>query len=439
VTPFVRSFRRKPGLPRRRPSWADQTTVEGGNSGHRQEGGLTRTAQTIDLAHAASTPWDAIVVGAGPAGALSACLLARAALNVLLVERKPFPRRKVCGGCLNAHALAALARAGLDDRVRALGAKPVRALRLHQRARVATIDLPPGLAVSRRALDAELVSAAIEAGSAFLPETAALLVSEGEVPWRAGWRRVALHHQREHGVFAAARAVLVADGLAHSSLRECASLHGRVSASARIGVGGETEPGTIETRPGSITMAVGRHGYVGVVEIEGGRVNVAAAVDPAFLRGHGTTSLAIGAILAEAGVAAGTGLGTIDWMGTIPLTRHLPHPAARGLFVLGDAAGYVEPFTGEGMAWAFAGAEAVVPLVKRAQASHDDGLEQDWTRAYARGIGREQRWCRVVARVLRMPAVVTPLVRILRHHPGLASPVLAHLAPRNASTHGRNA
>jgi flavin-dependent dehydrogenase len=233
--------------------------------------------------------------------------------------------------------------------------------------------------------------------------------------------------------------VLVADGLAHSSLRECDSFHSRVWASARIGVGGVAGPGTIELQPGSITMAVGRHGYVGAVEIEDGRVNVAAAIDPGFLKTFAATAPAIGAILAEAGVKAGPGLDTIDWMGTIPLTRHVPRPAARGVFLLGDAAGYVEPFTGEGMAWAFAGAEAVVPIVKRAVASHDARLEQDWIRVHARGIGREQRWCRVVARVLRMPALLTPCVLLLRQHPALARPLVAHLTPRTPSADGRTA
>jgi flavin-dependent dehydrogenase len=396
---------------------------------------MTGTAPTVDLAHAASTAWDAIVVGAGPAGALSACLLARAGLRVLLVERKPFPRPKVCGGCLNAHALATLARAGLDTRVRALGAAPVSALRLHQRGRVATIDLAPGLAVSRRSLDNELASAAIEAGSAFLPETAAL----GDLPWREGWRRVSLQRRREPGVFAAARAVLVADGLAHSSLRECPSFHGRVSASARIGVGGVADPGAVPLARGSITMAVGRHGYVGAVEVEDGRVNIAAAVDPGFLKAFPATFRAIGAILAEAGVKAGPGLDEIDWLGTIPLTRRLPHPAARGVCVLGDAAGYVEPFTGEGMAWAFAGAEAAVPIVMREMASRGGCLEHDWTRAYARGIGREQRWCRVVAHILRRPVLVTPLVLMLRRYPALAQPLVAHLTPRTPSVGGRTA
>ena len=386
-----------------------------------------------------SEPWDAIVIGAGPAGALSARLLAREGLRVLLVERKRLPRPKVCGGCLNAQALAALARAGLDDRVRALGAARVHTLRLHQRARTATIGLPPGLAVSRHALDAALASAAVDAGCDVLTETAALVVPDGDVPRHAEWRRVSLLPRHGQSVMASARAIVVADGLSHSSLRECPSFHSRVSSAARVGLGGEAGPGAIALEPASITMAVGRHGYVGAVEVEGGRVNIAAAVDPAFLQAAGSASSAVQAILAEAGVRASTSLDGLDWTGTIPLTRRLLRPAARGVFVVGDAAGYVEPFTGEGMAWAFAGAEAVVPFVKRAMVSHDPGLEDEWVRAHARGIGREQRWCRIVARVLRTPALVTPMVMLLRRQPGLARPVLAHLAPRPTSAHGRTA
>jgi flavin-dependent dehydrogenase len=123
-------------------------------------------------------------------------------------------------------------------------------------------------------------------------------------------------------------------------------------------------------------------------------------------------------------------LEAIDWIGTLPLTRWLVRPAARGVFVLGDAAGYVEPFTGEGMAWAFAGAEAVVPFVKRAGGPPGAAVEREWARALADTIGREQRWCRFIARGLRRPALVTSLVALLGRHPGLATPVLAHFSPR---------
>src|SRR3954467_7857868 len=57
---------------------------------------------------AARTTWDAIVIGAGPAGALAARQLARAGLQTLLIDAKHFPREKVCGGYLNSRAMNTL-------------------------------------------------------------------------------------------------------------------------------------------------------------------------------------------------------------------------------------------------------------------------------------------------------------------------------------------
>lgn len=388
---------------------------------------------------AAGGSWDAIVIGAGPAGALSATLLARQGLSVLLVERRVLPRRKVCGGCLNARALASLERAGLGQRVRALGATQVHTLRLHHRRRSAALELPPGLAVSRYALDEALAEAAVEAGCTLLTATTALVTPEGGAPPGDRSRCVRLHHSNEGLVTARAGAVVVADGLGHSSLRECPSFASRGPASSRIGIGGDAGPGIIDIESGVVTMAVASHGYAGAVEVEGGRVNIAAAVDPPFLKASGGPAGAVQSMLRDAGVRVNGSLDSIDWIGTPPLTRRIARPAARGVFVLGDAAGYVEPFTGEGMAWAFAGAEAVVSFVKRACGQPGAPLDREWARALANTVGRDQRWCRLMASCLRQPALVAMLVTLLERHPGLAAPVLAHFSPGIQPTPERTA
>jgi flavin-dependent dehydrogenase len=109
--------------------------------------------------------WQAVVVGAGPAGALAALQLARQGVRVLLVEKRAFPRWKVCGCCLNAQAQAVLAAAGAGGLVDSQGGVPLRRLQLGHRGKRATLALPDGRALSRERFDQALVQAAIDAGT----------------------------------------------------------------------------------------------------------------------------------------------------------------------------------------------------------------------------------------------------------------------------------
>ena len=74
--------------------------------------------------------WDVIVIGAGVAGGLAAFDCANRGLRVLLVEKRSFPRWKVCGCCFNANALAALTATGLPNFFDDQGAVPLDQLRL---------------------------------------------------------------------------------------------------------------------------------------------------------------------------------------------------------------------------------------------------------------------------------------------------------------------
>jgi len=123
----------------------------------------------------------------------------------------------------------------------------------------------------------------------------------------------------------------------------------------------------------------------------------------------------------------------------MPLTRRLSDPAARGIFVVGDAAGYVEPFTGEGMAWAFAGAWSVAPLAAQAARSPDAGAEQEWVRRRSRTIGRDQRRCRLLASGLRRPALVATSLALVSRYPGVAASVVARFSPRRPPARERTA
>jgi flavin-dependent dehydrogenase len=106
----------------------------------------------------------ALIVGGGPAGAAAAIALARAGAAPCLIERTPGPHDVVCGGFLGWDALALLDRLGLDPL--ALGARPIRTLRLVSRERSVEVRLPRVAAgLSRRRLDEALLALAGKSGA----------------------------------------------------------------------------------------------------------------------------------------------------------------------------------------------------------------------------------------------------------------------------------
>ncbi|HEY2147947.1 MAG TPA: FAD-dependent monooxygenase, partial [Pirellulales bacterium] len=132
--------------------------------------------RTDRLESAAAIGWDAIVVGAGPAGSIAARQIARAGKSVLLVDKATFPRSKVCGSCLNATGAALLERIGLGHLLGDLGAEPLDEIALAAAGRSVCLGIPRGGAVvSRAALDAALVSEAVTAGAMFHGATRARL------------------------------------------------------------------------------------------------------------------------------------------------------------------------------------------------------------------------------------------------------------------------
>src|SRR6187401_262623 len=108
--------------------------------------------------------FDAIVMGAGPAGATAALLLARAGWTVAIVEKTAFPRRKVCGEFISAPALALLGRLGVAESVIASAGPEVREVGVYAGEHVvaggmpgAEGGVPYGRALGRDCLDALLL------------------------------------------------------------------------------------------------------------------------------------------------------------------------------------------------------------------------------------------------------------------------------------------
>jgi flavin-dependent dehydrogenase len=367
--------------------------------------GLERSVSD-DLGHLGERVWDAVVVGAGPGGSLAARELARRGRSVLLVEKSVFPRWKVCGACLGGAGVRTLERAGLGGLLTSIGARPVARTRLVWRGRSIVVPMRGMVAVSRGALDTALARSAEEAGAVF--------VSGARATWdEAGSVSV-------DGVMVPTRSVVIAGGL--RAAEPDGTRGAWVDPGSWIGIGAAgaaVDAGAFGAD--ELTMIVGARGYVGRIVTEDGMANWAAAVDPAFLRSCGSPADAVRVICDEAGVDARPP--AAGWVGTPSLTRRTPAQWG-AVYRVGDAAGYVEPITGEGMSWALMGAAALAPVLDEALAAGHTGA---WARLHTRMFRSRRVRCRAVARGLRSPAAMRAAFAVLGARPGAGSALVGRM------------
>lgn len=362
--------------------------------------------------------WDVIVVGAGPAGGMAALVSARQGLSTLLVDRSRFPRDKVCGGCLNGAALAELTAVGLGKLPSSLHGPQLRHFHLGAMGAEVQLDLPAGVYVSRTQFDAALIREAMAAGVEFMPSTQAT-----DAGLRPDCRRVSLRSQNKT-VLVEACGIVAADGLAGGYSGSLAELSIKQLGATYIGLAAETliDPG-YET--GTIHMACHPFGYAGLVSHENGQFHIAAAVSTRWLKTYRSPGTAIAEILESNRWPIPQGLANSRFHGTPRLRSSRRPVAAARVFLVGDAAGYVEPFTGEGMAWALAGGRAAALRLPAAIAGTQHGKAAlDWDQTYRELIGTRQRWCKWSTDLLRHPTWTRMGVRLLGITPHLASPMI---------------
>jgi menaquinone-9 beta-reductase len=142
--------------------------------------------------------FDAVVVGAGPAGSSAAIWLALAGWRVALVEKQRFPRRKVCGECIAASNLPLLHALGVGAAFEAAAGPELRQVRLLHQGRDAVADLPAaphplhrwGRALGRETLDILLLEQAQAAGAAVLQPWSVQAITGAPGAWRCEVRSV---------------------------------------------------------------------------------------------------------------------------------------------------------------------------------------------------------------------------------------------------------
>lgn len=367
---------------------------------------------TLSFKDAQHADWDVVIVGAGPAGSMAARSTAKSGLRVLLVDREQFPRPKVCGCCMNDAALGLL-----EQNERALIESKGVSLRsyvLASRGQVAHVPLSRGIAISRDLLDSHLIQSAIQSGAHFLDSTRGTLVSN------SASSRLDLKRRHELGKVNGKIAVL-ATGLGGKQI-DADDVRTWKSRSY-VGAGAILEGGTAAIERGTVAMACHRSGYVGLVELEDGRLDLAAAFDIGFVKRLGGLSNAARRVISDAGLPIPQGIERARWHGTAKLTHQRSKLFGAGYLVAGDAAGYVEPFTGEGIAWAMASGHAVSKFAHKAISHPMSVVGPAWCQEYRRILGHRIRCCKAVSFLLRQPACLWLAIRVLQRSPQVAGPI----------------
>ena len=329
------------------------------------------------------------IVGGGPAGAVLAARLARAGEEVVVLERSPTWRWRAGGVFASPAAVAALSRAGLDAPTLTEIARPIPAMRVETLAG-ATFRLtygadaggPPAVGFDRSRLDPALLDLAADSGAEI----------------RRGWhvtavdadtRRLEVRRPDGRTVVLLASVVVGADG-PHSIVARSARVSRPAHLDPRIGLTYHL-PDPDPTARRDARMLVLRDGYVGIAPVAGDRVNVGIVLGrswrPALARDGARAvadSIVAGIPPTEDDLATWrAGDPTDSVAGAWPVGHRVTRRAGHGWLLVGDAAGFLDPFTGEGLHRALVSAE----LAAAAIAAHGRGRAGAFA-AYERAMQR---------------------------------------------------
>lgn len=323
-----------------------------------------------------------------------------------LVERAVFPRRKVCGEYQNSGAVEALDRLGVLESVLTY-ARVLHGIRLVA-PRAPAVELSfarPALACDRATLDGLLRDAAVRAGASVVRGRVEALAFDGS-------RAAGVVYRDEEGERRTLRARIVAgaDG-AGSTVARKLGLTLPVGAGRRFAIGGHYRG--FGDLGGCIEMYVGTGAYFAINPLDAARANVMVVVPHAALeRWSADVDEGVRGKAAELGRGQRSFAG-VERVGERvsigPLAHRVRSPVAPGAVLVGDAAGFMNPFTGQGVFLALTGAEAAAGAMLAALRNR--GVEAAAFDRYAAARTRDFRARAAVCALVALLIDVSPLAR----------------------------
>jgi menaquinone-9 beta-reductase len=351
---------------------------------------------------------DVLIAGAGPAGSMAALVLARAGARVLIIDRDAFPRDKLCGDTLNPGAVAFLASLGLEGGPIASG-RPLHGILLSGPWSSVTGRYPRGSVgrvVIRRDLDAWLLSQAVQAGARFESGWIARepLVDAGSGP--AIVRGLALARRGQGSAWRVPAIMTIAADGGRSALGRRLELIGHRRHARRWaygtyveGVAGLSDVGEMHVRAGH---------YVGVAPLSETSANVCVVTGPrpAARLPIDVIRRAIAADAAMAarfeGAAFAPGVRVLG-----PLAVDACAQGVEGLLLAGDAAGFVDPMTGDGLHIAMrSGRLAALEVLHASETGDFAGAATRLARARRDALEHKLRFNRTLRFVAGSPAAI---------------------------------